>query len=212
MEENKITFEDIKKANETIKTIKIKRKDKDTGKVIAKDYAEVHQRIKAFRMVYPLGSIIPELISEEDGIITFKATIQNENGDVLAVAHARENIKSSYINQTNGLENCETSAIGRALGMCGFGVNSSLASAEEVQSAEEKQKELQNGSMTEEQLFIIAGLKPELLDVVRDKYKKDPTTLTRLEAENCIKSLKKNGLIKSEAQKEKENKEKEEVF
>ena len=43
MEENKITFEDIQKANETIKTTDIK----------GKDYAEVNQRIKAYRMVYP---------------------------------------------------------------------------------------------------------------------------------------------------------------
>lgn len=38
-----ITFEDIKKANETINTTNIK----------GKEYAEVNQRIKAFRMIYP---------------------------------------------------------------------------------------------------------------------------------------------------------------
>ena len=46
------TFEDIKKANETIATTNIK----------GKEYAEVNQRIKAFRMVYPEGSIITELV------------------------------------------------------------------------------------------------------------------------------------------------------
>ena len=51
-----IKFEDIQKANETIKTTNIK----------GKDYAEVNQRIKAFRMVYPTGSIQTELISNEN--------------------------------------------------------------------------------------------------------------------------------------------------
>ena len=59
MEEKKITFEDIQKANKIIKPMKIKRKDKQTGKTIAKDYAEVNQRIKAFEMVYPKGAILP---------------------------------------------------------------------------------------------------------------------------------------------------------
>ena len=212
MEEKKITFEDIQKANKIIKPMKIKRKDKQTGKTIAKDYAEVNQRIKAFRMVYPRGAILPELISEIDGILTFKVEIKDEDGYTLSIAHAREKINSNLINQTNALENCETSAVGRALGMCGFGVDSSLSSAEEVQNAIDKQEELQNGPMTEEQLFTIAGLEPKLLDHIRDTYKKDPTTLTQLEAETCIKSLKKNGLLKTKEQKEKEKKEKEEVF
>ena len=43
----KITYEDIQKANETIKTTDIK----------GKEYAEVNQRIKAFRMLYPQGVI-----------------------------------------------------------------------------------------------------------------------------------------------------------
>lgn len=43
-----ITYEDIKKANDAIKTTDIK----------GKEYAEVNQRIKAFRMVYPEGFIL----------------------------------------------------------------------------------------------------------------------------------------------------------
>ncbi|MBO8461792.1 MAG: hypothetical protein IAA85_03620, partial [Firmicutes bacterium] len=61
MEENKITFEDIQKANETIKTISLSRKNKKTGEVTSNDYAEVNQRIKAFRIVYPTGTIKTEI-------------------------------------------------------------------------------------------------------------------------------------------------------
>ena len=50
-----MTFEDIKKANETIITTDIK----------GKQYSEVNQRIKAFRMVYPTGFIKTEMVSNE---------------------------------------------------------------------------------------------------------------------------------------------------
>lgn len=131
MEENKITFEDIQKANETIKTTDIK----------GKEYAEVNQRIKAYRMVYPNGMIKPEIKSLKDGVCIFRAEVTNDNGDVIGVGHASEKENSTFINKTSYIENCETSAVGRALGMAGFGIDTSVASAEEVANAIENQKE-----------------------------------------------------------------------
>lgn len=123
------TYEDIKKANESIKTTDIK----------GKDYAEVNQRIKAFRMVYPTGTIETALISDESGVCKFKAVAgyHDENGDyvILGTGTAYEKENSSFINKTSYIENCETSAVGRALGMAGFGIDTSVASAEEVQNA-----------------------------------------------------------------------------
>ena len=55
--------------------------------------------------------------------------------------HAEETIGSSQINKTSALENCETSAIGRALAMMGIGVDESIASADEVANAVFQQKE-----------------------------------------------------------------------
>ena len=120
-----VTFEQIKKANEQIKTTPIK----------GKDYAEVNQRIKAFRMCYPNGSIATEILSLADGVVTMRATVCNEEGRVLGMGTAQEKETSSFINKTSYIENCETSAVGRALGMCGFGIDTSIASAEEVQNA-----------------------------------------------------------------------------
>ena len=138
MEENKmktiffmksITFEDIQKANETIKTTEIK----------GKDYAEVNQRIKAFRMVYPSGCIKTEMVSNENGVCIFKASVYThmiiEDSQLLGTGTAYEKENSTFINKTSYIENCETSAVGRALGMCGFGIDTSVASAEEVQNA-----------------------------------------------------------------------------
>lgn len=129
-----ITFEEISKANATIKTTDIK----------GKDYAEVNQRIKAFRMVFPLGFIHTEMTSNDGGVCVFKASVgvREENGSeyVLGTGTAYEQKDSTFINQTSYIENCETSAVGRALGMAGFGIDTSVASAEEVQNAIANQK------------------------------------------------------------------------
>ena len=121
----KITFEDIQRVNNTIQTTDIK----------GKEYAEVNQRIKAFRMLYPAGSITTEMLDNENGVCVFKATICDENGCVLATGTAYEKENSTFINKTSYIENCETSAVGRALGIAGFGIDTSVASAEEVQNA-----------------------------------------------------------------------------
>ena len=120
---------DLAIANEQIKTTDIK----------GKDYAEVNQRIKAFRMIYPQGIINTEMVSNENGVCIFKAMVgyYDEEGTerLLGTGTAYEKENSSFINKTSYIENCETSAIGRALGMAGFGIDVSVASAEEVQNA-----------------------------------------------------------------------------
>lgn len=124
-----INYEQIKKANESIITTSIK----------GKDYAEVNQRIKAFRMVYPDGFIRTEIKSNADGVCIFSARVgyYNEEGAaiLLGTGTAYEKENSTFINKTSYIENCETSAVGRALGMAGFGIDTSVASYEEVENA-----------------------------------------------------------------------------
>lgn len=132
---------DLAIANETIKTTDIK----------GKEYAEVNQRIKAFRMVYPQGYIDTEIVSMENGIIVMSADVgfyrevYLEDGKnfyrkvSLGTGTAYEKEDSTFINKTSYIENCETSAVGRALGMAGFGIDVSVASAEEVANAMQNQ-------------------------------------------------------------------------
>jgi len=134
---------DLAIANEQIKTTDIK----------GKDYAEVNQRIKAFRMVYPQGTIETEILQQdhvsflddEQNVVVIKATVKTEDGHILATGTAYEKENSTFINKTSYIENCETSAIGRALGIAGFGIDVSVASAEEVQNA------IQNQEITKEE-------------------------------------------------------------
>jgi hypothetical protein len=136
------TYLDIAIANESIVPVDIK----------GKSYSEVNQRIKAFRMVYPQGSIPTEIVSLKDGIVVMKASVLTDDGRLLATGTAYERENSTFINKTSYIENCETSAVGRALGMAGFGIDVSVASAEEVQNAinnqEVTQEEADNYKLT----------------------------------------------------------------
>lgn len=187
------TFEMIKKANESILTLNVK----------GKEYAMVNQRIKAFRMVYPNGSIITEIISLADGVVTMKATVMSDDGAVLGTGYAQEKESSSYINKTSYIENCETSCVGRALGMAGFGIDTSVASAEEVQNAIANQAtdepDVFTQKATTEQCKKIVELakvlwgvnaKPNLQPFL-DRYKVARTTeLLTLDADELIDALK----------------------
>lgn len=134
------TFEQIATANETIKTTGIERYNKSKGKKEVKQYAEVPQRVKAFRMVYPGGGIRTELLQDTSERCTFRAEVYDEEGALLGSGTAFEE-KKGTINTTSYIENCETSAVGRALAFAGFGIDTSIASAEELQAAHAKQEE-----------------------------------------------------------------------
>ena len=119
------TWDQLQKANKICSSIDVK----------GKEYVEVNQRIKAFRSICPGGSITTEMLSNDNGVCVFRATVCDENMQILGTGTAYEKETSSFINKTSYIENCETSAVGRALGMCGFGIDTSIASAEEVQNA-----------------------------------------------------------------------------
>ena len=148
------TYEQIKKANESLKTTPIGERN----------YVEVNERIKAFRMIYPEGFIISEMTSEFGGVCVFRSEVgfYSETGEkiVLGVGHAYEKEGSNFINKTSYVENCETSAVGRALGMAGFGIDTSVASAEEVANAianQNSESPADERKATPKQIEFLAG-------------------------------------------------------
>ena len=54
--------------------------------------------------------------------------------------HAQEIVGEGYINKTSALENCETSAVGRACAMAGIGIVDSFASVDEIDKAKSRDK------------------------------------------------------------------------
>ena len=171
MEENKITFENIQKANDTIKTTGIERRDKD-GNLVVKNYAEVNQRIKAFRMVYPTGTIETEMSSNENGVVIFRANVYDNEDRLLATGTAYEKENSTFINKTSYIENCETSAIGRALGIAGFGIDTSVASAEEVQNAINNQ-EVNDKPKTSKKTSKVVMIQDTQKEMIKNKFTAD---------------------------------------
>lgn len=113
----------------------VKDKKLKTVNIKGKEYVEVNERVKYFRETYPGWSIETDLLSNDDGVCVFKATVKNDAGAIMATGHAYEKESSSFINKTSYIENCETSAVGRALGLLGIGIDTSIASSEEVVNA-----------------------------------------------------------------------------
>ena len=130
-------------------------------KIHNKDYYTVAERITLMvgflckqEKDYSLNT---ELISWENGIVIMKATLTliNDESVLTYTGHAYEKEDSSQINKTSALENCETSAIGRALSAAGFGGGNEYASANEVENAIHKQK---FNPMTREQAKTVIDL------------------------------------------------------
>ena len=107
-------------------------------KIHGKDYKTVAERVTEFHNDHKdKKSIITEIIQFKDGIVVVKAVIKI--GEDVFCGHAYEDVGSSPINTTSALENCETSAIGRALASAGY-LGSEFASADELVGALNKQK------------------------------------------------------------------------
>jgi CRISPR/Cas system CSM-associated protein Csm3 (group 7 of RAMP superfamily) len=110
-----------------------------------KDYIRVNDRILKFYDKYPDGSIETELILTNDERVVVKAyAYKNKDDSRPSTGHAEEFRNSNYINRTSAVENCETSAVGRALANLGFEIKQNIASREEVERALEKQEFLNN--------------------------------------------------------------------
>lgn len=180
-----ITYNDIQKANDTLRFTDVK----------GKSYAEVPQRVKAFRMLYPDGFIVTDMVSNENGVCVFKATAGYYDGEgnarTLGTGTAYEKEGSSYINKTSYIENCETSAVGRALGFLSIGSDTSIASAEEVQNAIKQQE-------AEEKVETVSAKEPLPAWSAAEAFKR---YLKRMNIEQdrflkCRKALIDGGVIK----------------
>lgn len=157
-------YKDLEKANSEITTTDIK----------GKDYAEVPERITAFRKLFPEGTILTEIVSIQGGVCIFKATAMD--GDkILGTGHAYEKEGSTFINKTSYIENCETSAIGRALGTLGIIGGGSMASYEEVANAKLNQDAPQTAPPQQNATPDLGGLSDKVAKI-RELAKKKGIT------------------------------------
>ena len=98
------------------------------------DYEPVEVRLEKFIKDYPSFRIATELEVVEATRYIVKAYLYKDASDGVAWAtgYAEETVSSRGVNQTSALENCETSAIGRALANAGYAPKGKRPSREEM--------------------------------------------------------------------------------
>lgn len=108
-----------------------------TTNIKGKQYVEVNERIKFFRLdeQYKGYCLESEMVHLTNDTVCIKAIIKDASDRVVATGVAYEEKGASRINSTSYVENCETSAWGRALANLGIGIDTSIASSSEVANA-----------------------------------------------------------------------------
>jgi len=109
-----------------------------------KMYTQVVHRMEAFRTVFGLDYGVDTTIIVDDGKkVVIKAVITNENGIVVGSGMAEEIRGDGHVNTTSALENCESSAVGRALASVGL-AGGEYASANEMDAVPRKAENLKH--------------------------------------------------------------------
>jgi hypothetical protein len=99
------------------------------------DYIEVKDRVAEWRKERPDWGVDTDIIGRGENFewVMIKAKIYNDEGILKSAGTSREQIQDNvHVNATSIVENCETSAIGRALAFLGYKVTKSIASKEEM--------------------------------------------------------------------------------
>lgn len=164
-----MTADELRAINERLKAIDVK----------GKGYVQVTERVKGFRELFPNGRIECEIVDLKDGVVTMKAYVSDDNGRLIATGYAQEKESSSYINKTSFIENCETSAVGRALGWVGIGVDGSMASADELANAITNQKKMKEEDAKKAAETAYPS-RDEMIRVITEKNINDPDNIAKI--------------------------------
>tara|TARA_R110000772_G_scaffold65396_1_gene145955 strand:- start:5925 stop:6437 length:513 start_codon:yes stop_codon:yes gene_type:complete len=145
-----------------------------TINIKGKEYITVNERLIYFRKeeTFTNWSIVESIFSLDDKEGIFKVEILDQNGDLVVSAHAQEYRDSSFINKTSFLENGFTSALGRALGYLGIGIDTSIASANEVQNAFQNQTETKPQASTDDRKWLTESQLNATLKATEDQAQK----------------------------------------
>ena len=144
-----------------------------------KKYTEVFVRVEIFRKTFgtDLG-IKTEIILNDGKFVIVKATIEDKDGHVVGSGLAEEVRGSSNVNKTSALENCETSAIGRALASLGLhgGTYASLNEIDAVERKETALKEKEQQKLIDWETRVLT----EFSKITNDKQFSERDRMTNL--------------------------------
>tara|TARA_R100001440_G_scaffold71861_1_gene95178 strand:+ start:1170 stop:1754 length:585 start_codon:yes stop_codon:yes gene_type:complete len=150
-----------------------------------KKYTMVSVRVEAFRKAFGMDyGIETEIISYNGENVIAKAVIKNKDGMIIGSGYAEEIRGSSNVNKTSAIENCETSAVGRALASIGLH-GGQYASINEVEQAQQKEVTIDERAswqqFADERIGEVQGIKD--LDELKqwDEYFSDQLDKLNLE-------------------------------
>lgn len=159
----------------------------ETINIKGKEYVTVNERLKEFRNTFKDYSLTTEMVELGADNCTIKASIIDDKGIVRSTGYAREVVAKSPINKFAFVENCETSAIGRALGNFGIGIDTAVCTADELlmKLSQERATEFEKDATAQKKAFNKA---------VKEGADKAPEPKGSLfdRATNCIAWLDKN--------------------
>jgi len=112
----------------------------ETVDIKGKPYVEVKTRVQWFRKNIENGCIETEIVHFDKESIMCKTKV-HVNGALVATGMAHEDKNASAVNKTSFVECCETSSVGRALGMLGIGIATSVDTAGTVAAAIAQQED-----------------------------------------------------------------------
>jgi len=133
------------------------------------EYTMIAARLRMFREERPDWTVMTDFVSDEEDRVVVKATIADREQRVIATGYAEEVRGSTNINKTSALENCETSAVGRALAfVSGEYAGNAIRSADEMADALKQQAEKR--MWADNRAFMDAFLKwREQIDNIKDR-------------------------------------------
>ena len=122
---------------------------------IPADYEPVDSRIHRFWLEHPEGRIHTEIVLINETEIVIKASIYADRDDTrpVSIDFAQETRNSSPVNKLSFVENCATSAIGRALATYAYSPKGKRPSREEMQKVE--RGEMNNTRKWEDELDLL---------------------------------------------------------
>jgi len=156
------------------------------------DYETVEERLVKFWKDNPNGQIHTKLLDSASGRFIVEAAIFRSGDDIRpwSTGLAEETIQGRGVNATSALENCETSAIGRALANAGYATKGKRASREEMTKVATAKK---TESIIDETKKKLAETSGEYVPVVKED---DPWTIrsssmppTMAEAVSTVKEI-----------------------
>lgn len=158
-----------------------------TINIKGRPYVMVVERLKQFRKDHPDWGLRTKVLRLTPEWCAIQATIRDPEGRIIAEGVASEKQGVGDVNKTSYVENCQTSAWGRALACLGIGIDADVASADEIALSRDAEIDQINN--------IETLLKTSTLDEDRRKEVEDQlTSLTYARAEKRIAYLLANQL------------------